>query len=293
MAALLVCGGLVGIGAWLVYLGLYPPRPPLRDRIAELEAPPRMVTSDELTGWRAHGARIVLALTSTREDAAAAAGLAVCDRSRERLAVDQLTAAVAGACLPVLFAALVAAGGAVHVTPALVVAASVALGGAGFVTPRALLRADANRRRDEFAQALSVYLDVVTILLAGGRGVESALWDAAHTGSTWPFLRMRRALEAAQHQGRSAWSTLDDLADRLDLPALRELTSSITLAGDSGARVRTSLTAKAASLRDRQLADAHATAERASEQMSLPVVALLLAFLLLIGYPAIANVLAL
>jgi Flp pilus assembly protein TadB len=292
MAGLLVCGALVGIGVWLVYLGLYPPRPALRDRIAQLEAP-RSVSSDALIGWRAHGARIVLALASSPQDAATAADLAVCDRSRERLAVDQLTAAVAGACLPVLFATLVAAGGAVHVTPALVVAASAALGGAGFVTPPALLRADAGRRRDEFAQALSVYLDVVTILLAGGRGVESALWDAANTGSTWPFRRIRLALEAAQHQGRSAWSMLDDLADRLELPALRELTSSITLAGDSGARVRTSLTAKAASLRDRQLAEAHAAAERASEQMSLPVVALLLAFLLLIGYPAIANVLAL
>jgi len=293
MAGLLVCGALVGVGAWLVYLGLYPPRLALRDQLARLETRGPMVTSDAFTGWRAHGARIVLALTSTRQDAATAADLAVCDRSRERLAVDQLTAAVAGACLPALFVALVAAGGAVHVAPAFVVVASVGLGGAGFVTPRALLRTDARRRRDEFAGALSVYLDVVTILLAGGRGVESALWDAAEIGGGWPFQRIRVALEAAHHQGRSAWSMLDDLADRLDLPALRELTSSITLAGDSGARVRTSLAAKAASLRDRQLAEAHAAAERASEQMSLPVVALLVAFLLLIGYPAIANVLAL
>lgn len=293
MAALLICGGLVGIGVWLVYLGLYPPRPALRDRLAQLEAPRPMATSRALSGWRASGARMVLTLTSSRQDSATAADLAVCDRSRERLAVDQLSAAVAGACLPVLFVALVAAGGAVHITPALVVVASLGLAVAGFVTPRTLLRSDARRRRDEFDRALSVYLDVVTILLAGGRGVESALWDAAETAGTWPFWRIRVALEAAQHQGRSAWSTLDELADRLELPALRELTSSITLAGDSGARVRTSLTAKAASLRDRQLADAHATAERASEQMSLPVVALLVAFLLLIGFPAIANVLAL
>lgn len=293
MAGLLVCGAVVGIGVWLVYLGLYPPRPALRDRLAQLETPRAAVTSAALNGWRAHGARIVLAFTSTQQDVATASDLAVCERSRERLAVDQLTAAVAGACLPILFVLLVAAGGAVQVTPALVVVASVGLGIAGFVTPRALLRTEARGRRDEFDRALSVYLDVVTILLAGGRGVESALWDAADTGGSWPFRRIRIALEAAQHQGRSAWSMLDELADRLELPALRELTSSITLAGDSGARVRTSLTAKAASLRDRQLADAHATAERASEQMSLPVVALLVAFLLLIGYPAIANVLAL
>jgi tight adherence protein C len=293
MAGLLVCGAIIGAGVWLIYVGLFPPRPALATRLAQLDAPLDRFAGAEFAGWRGRAARIVRALTSGQLDAATTADLAVCERSPDRLAVDQLTAAVAGAGLPVLFTVMVATGAAVQVAPALLVVASGALGAAGFLLPRLLLRSDARGRRDEFDRNLSAYLDLVTILLAGGRGVESALWDAADTGSGWPFRRIRVALETAQHQGRSPWSTLDELADRMALPALRELTSSITLAGDSGAKVRASLTAKAASLRDRQLADAHAAAERASEQMSLPVVALLVAFLLLIGYPAIANVLAL
>jgi len=54
-----------------------------------------------------------------------------------------------------------------------------------------------------------------------------------------------------------------------------------------GAKVRASLTAKAAAIRNGQLADAETTAER----MSLPLVLLFGGFLLLIGFPAVVHVL--
>ena len=53
--------------------------------------------------------------------------------------------------------------------------------------------------------------------------------------------------------------------------------------------VRSSLAARAAALRSRQLAQVEALAQSASERMGVPTVALFLAFLVLIGYPAVAN----
>jgi tight adherence protein C len=69
------------------------------------------------------------------------------------------------------------------------------------------------------------------------------------------------------------------------------LAASIGLAGTEGARVRASLQARAVALRGRQLADAEAAAESATERMSLPVVTMATGFLLFIGYPAAHAVL--
>jgi tight adherence protein C len=68
------------------------------------------------------------------------------------------------------------------------------------------------------------------------------------------------------------------------------LAASITLAGTEGAKVRASLAAKSAAMRTRQLAEAEASAQAATERMSLPLVVLFAGFLALIGYPAIVHV---
>ena len=91
--------------------------------------------------------------------------------------------------------------------------------------------------------------------------------------------------------GETPWTGLDRLAEELAIPDLRELAASVTLAGDSGAKVRTSLAAKAQALRTKSLADVEEAAQAASERMSLPVILLLCGFILFIGFPAIARVL--
>jgi hypothetical protein len=75
------------------------------------------------------------------------------------------------------------------------------------------------------------------------------------------------------------------------VPALSELAAALHLAGSEGARVRATLTARAASLREHELADAEAAAASATERMSLPVVALFGGFLMFIGFPALQAVL--
>ena len=81
-----------------------------------------------------------------------------------------------------------------------------------------------------------------------------------------------------------------ELAERLGVNELAELAASVSLAGSHGARIRASLAAKADTLRGHQIAETEASAEAATERMTVPVAVLLFGFLVFIAYPAIAQI---
>ncbi len=174
--------------------------------------------------------------------------------------------------------------------PGVLVALSVPFAVAGFFLPDFTLRDQAERRRRGFRHALSAYLDLVNILLAGGAGIETALWAAADAGDGWGFQRIRAALHRSRLTGRSPWETFAALGRDLDVSELSELASSISLAGSHGARIRASLAAKADTLRGHQVAETEAAAEAATERMTIPLAVLLFGFLLFIAYPAIQQI---
>jgi Flp pilus assembly protein TadB len=177
--------------------------------------------------------------------------------------------------------------GGVNASAGIPIVFGLALGAAGFLLPDVMLRAEAARYRRDFNAQLAVYLDLVVVLLAGGRGVDGALTAAATMGDSSAFMRIRRTLAAAQLNRESPWRALDRLANTLEITALAELAASVTLAGESGARVRESLAAKAESIRARLLSQAEAEAHRRSETMTAPVVMMLTGFVMLIGFPAV------
>jgi Flp pilus assembly protein TadB len=287
----LVYGTLLGCGVWLVARGLRPVPPALADVVRDLHRPAGRAIDPALNG---HIRRLALTLTHAvgAERLDRDRDLAVTGRSLERHALDKLTMAVLGAGLPVLFGVVIALGG-VTVPTGLLAVASLIGGTGGFFQPDVALRAQAARQRRDFVHALSAFLDLVTVILAGGGGLEAALDGAANSGDGWAFTRIRHALAESRLSRESPWSVLARLADQLGVVELAELAASVDLAGNEGAKVRRSLAAKAASLRDHELATAHADAEAATEHMAFPVVAMLTGFILLIGYPAVANVLAL
>jgi hypothetical protein len=94
-------------------------------------------------------------------------------------------------------------------------------------------------------------------------------------------------LTAAQARREPPWHTLGQLGARLGIADLAELEASMTLAG-GGAMVRDSLTAKAKSIRSKDLAALESEAQARSETMVLPVAMMFAGFLLFIGYPALA-----
>ena len=67
----------------------------------------------------------------------------------------------------------------------------------------------------QFEHALSSYLDLVNIVLAGGAGIESALEAAAEAGDGWVFDEIRQALVRARATRRSPSLYLGELGREL------------------------------------------------------------------------------
>jgi tight adherence protein C len=217
--------------------------------------------------------------------------LLITGRTRERHGVDKITCALALAATPSLVSIVSRVGG-VSVGAGPVLIATVVAAPLGFVVPDLLLRSRADQRRRAFRHALSGYLDLVNVLLAGGAGVETALTAAADAGDGWAFGQLRDVLVRARANRLSPWSAFADLGRRLDIAELVELAASVELAGEQGARIRLSLVAKAHALRGRQAAEVEAEANAATEKMGVPTVLMFLGFLVLLGYPAAVTVMA-
>jgi Flp pilus assembly protein TadB len=209
--------------------------------------------------------------------------LAVTGKSVQHHLAEKATLALAGLLLPFvieLVFALAGLGMPWEVT---------ALGGlllalGGFLLPDMAVRQEAERRRANFRHALSAYLNLIRVLLAGGAGVDGALSTAASIGRGWAFQQLRRALNIAYITRTTPWATLGRLGTELDVHQLSELAASVSLAGTEGARVRASLAAKASALRTRELTDAEGEAQASTERMSVPVVLLFAGFIVFVGF---------
>ena len=293
MIGALLAGALFGLGLLAIAAGLAPRKPPLAEALAAITREPTrpLVIPDE-GGWTARLGRPAAALLAALglPTPAMRRDLAVLGRPAERQLAEQATAALIGLLLVPAMAGLLAVGG-LRLPWQLPAIGAIILGVAGFTVPVLAIRQEAASRRADTRHALSAFLDLVVVSIAGGAGVEAALTYAGATGRGWAFGQIRSALEAARLTRRPPWETLGQLSRELGIPELGELAASITLAGTEGARVKSSLAAKAAALRTRQLADAEAAAQAATERMSLPLVLLFAGFILLIGYPAIVHVL--
>ena len=298
MIAALVSGAGVGAGLLLVLRGLMPPRPTLAEALAQLRRAPEpgpLAVPGEEEGFAARlGRPLARVLERAGADALVWArirkDLAVLGHPPERHLAEKAALGVVGLALPPACAALLAMGG---VSLPLVLPAWAALAGGlgGFLLPDLGVHSEAEARRRDFRHALGSFVDLVVIALAAGGGIETALSGAAATGRGWAFGELRRALEGARLAKESPWHALERLGTALGVAELGELAASVGLAGSEGARVRASLSAKAASLRAHQLSEAEAKAGAATERMSLPLVLLLAGFLCFVGFPAVVRVL--
>lgn len=167
---------------------------------------------------------------------------------------------------------------------ALLVAAAAAL------VPVVQLKARAERAGRDARVVLCTFLDLVVLSLAGGMGIESALLTASQIGQSPLSRRMWVALSASRQTGEAPWDALGRLGLELGLDELCELAAAAALAGTEGARIRSTLVARAASIRRHMLAEAEADANTVTERLFLPGTLLLVGFLLFIGYPAFARI---
>jgi tight adherence protein C len=288
MIAVVLVGIGAGLGLWLVLTWAIPPQPTLRGRLSEA-APLAEVTDATrattltrplLPGLRALG----LPGESLERD------LRVLGRGADTHVAVKVVLCCTGLLTPLLLQGLLVLGD-LQLGMELPFVVAIVLAIAGFLVPDLEVRTKAARARAEFRAALSAFLDLVWITLAGGAGVESALLAAADVGQGPAFTQLRRALDAAQLTRTTPWATLRQLGEELDVAELAELAASLALAGTEGAKIRASLSAKAGALRTHLVADAEAEAQAATERMALPVTLLFLGFLGFIAYPAVTQVL--
>ena len=291
MTAALVAGLGLATGLLLILSGAFPAPLPVDRALAQLHRErtrdydtPEESRLDRLLGrsWSesALGARITLA---------AAADLRVTGQTATSHLAQRLAFGLLGLLWAPLVVLIMSIGG-VHVGAALPLWVCVVLGPLGFAYPGLALRSAAAERRRGFRHALSAFLDVVAVSLASGRGVDTALRDGVRAGNGWPFAELERALSEARLLGESPWTALARLSRAIGVPELAELAASAALAGNEGARVRSSLAAKARAIRVRGLAEVEGAAQSATERMTLPVVLLMVGFIVFLGYPAIDRV---
>ncbi len=300
MVIALLLGGLVGAGALLSWRLLFPAPPPLQaavDRLHrrnELANLPAHTDGDAMTDLvgRTVGvslARFVRGLGLNIKGVEL--DLRLVGRTLEQHLSQKIVLGLFGLSLPVIVSLILVAGG-IEIPLTWPVLLSIVMGLLFFFAPDIGLRHEARERRASFKHALGSFLDLVVISLAGGAGVESALRDAAAIGRGWDFVKIHEALESTSLTGETPWAALARLGEEIGIPELEELSSSLSLAGTEGARVRESLGVKASSLRDHALADAEAEAQATTEKMAVPTVMLFLGFLILVGYPAVSAVLS-
>ncbi len=289
-----VCLGLgTGMGLWMLLNWAIPPQPSLREQLSTANsavAAPVVDVSE--AGWAVTVARPLipglrrLGLPGEKLER----DLRVLGRSADTHLAVKVVVSCTGLVAPLLLQGLLALAD-VPVSVEVPLVAALGLAAGGFVAPDLEVRTKAARARADFRGALSAFLDLVWITLAGGAGVEVALLAAAEVGRGPAFTQLRRALDAAQLTRTTPWSTLRRLGEQLDITELAELAASISLAGTEGATIRTSLAAKAKALRTHLVADAEADAQAATERMALPVTLLFLGFLGFIAYLAVTQVL--
>lgn len=285
MIAVLTAGALLGTGAWLlIRVCVGAPRSLSRDlaRLALPAWPDIEVTTSPRARWTQLLARAG-GLGGSEERLAP--DLELVGRSPERLAVERCLSALALGVMPVVLSTMLTTGG-LAISVGLIGVSAATFAAAGWVVPALTLQREATQRRRTARHALGAYLDVVAILLAGGHGPTGALVEAARIGEGWLFIKLRSALDHAAATGQPPWAEIARLAERTSLTDLFEFATAMSLAEGGGAAVRSTLLAKAETLRTKALADAEAAAHRSSELLVIPTVALLVAFMLLIGFPA-------
>ncbi|HWJ84085.1 MAG TPA: type II secretion system F family protein [Cellulomonas sp.] len=302
MILVLLAGAVAGAGILMLVLVVAPPRTQpgnalarldvrrqeVRERAQTLAAAPNRAPEAAWIGSVGRSAAGALSRTGV-ELGQLRSDLAVVGRTLEAHLATSVLAAVLGFFVPLgIAAAAVVAGAPVSVAVPFALSLLAALLGAS--VPSLVVRSQARSRRRDFRHVVGSFLDLVAMSLAGGRGVPEALQSASELSDGWAMVRIRNALGSARLHGRTPWSALGMLGEELRIDELRDLAAALALVAEDGAKVRDSLSARAGSLRRRELAESEGKAGESSQSMLVAQLLLCLGFLIFLLYPAVETV---
>jgi tight adherence protein C len=292
-------GAVTGLGLFLLIVALLPLRASLARQVAAFDAQDRAISQ---LVWRVLGAqeselsqrlgRKIAALCAEQgwEFPSLRANLSIIGKSFETYLATKVLLGLSGFLLgPVLLVLLSLAG--LHVPFVIPVWLGLALAGVFFFLPDAEVKQKSQARRRDFRHATGAFLDLVSMNLSGGRGVPEALVAASEIGSGWALWRLRDTLANARITGQTPWQALGALGEEVRVDELRDLAAALALVADDGAKVRESLSARAASLRRRELADLEGRAGEKSQSMLVAQMLLCAGFLIFLTYPVVGVLL--
>jgi tight adherence protein C len=295
MTAGLIAGGLSGLGLFLLTFALIPHRIGLARQVAAFDtARPAAARPASRPGYAAESEfsrRLGNALAKFCaeqgwEFRSLRSSLALVDKSFENYLASKVLLAILGLLFaPILLVAGTFSG--LHLTFVVPLWAGLILALVFFMLPDLELKQKVEQRRRDFRHAIGAFLDLVAMNLSGGRGVPEALLAASEIGTGWAMWRIRDALVNARITGQTPWQALGALGEEIGADELRDLASALSLVADDGAKVRESLSTRAASLRRRELADMQGEAGERSQSMLVAQMLLCGAFLVFLIYPAV------
>lgn len=280
-----LAGATFVLGLLVVLRGAFPQKSTLADRLAAFNEADLVVTRNAEDSLVLQLAKTLLETVKGEDIVDLRADLAVTDTSFDDFAMEKARAGLAAGMCVALVAKLAGfiSGG----MPLLIV--GLLAGAVGYMAPDFELSKKAKARRVEFSRALTSFITLIGSSISGGGGVTTAMADAVAMGDGWVFDKLRNSLNEASLNGTSSWHALDSLGCQLQVTSLIELAGSLTLAGNSGARVTETLHSRAESSRAKELAEMRSDAEAKSSTLGLPVGLMLVGWVIFLGFPAVAG----
>ena len=298
MTAAIIAGAVAGAGIFLLIMAVAPRRVSLSRQLAAFDARPDVAppvrrfageNESELTrrlgtGLAAFGKEQGWEFPGLRND------LALAGRTFENFLATSVLLAVFGFLLgPILLLLLTVLG--VHLSFVIPIWLGLVLAVIFSMLTYVEVKQKAAQRRKDFRHAVGAFLDLVGMNLAGGRGVPEALMAASEIGGGWSMWRIRDALANARITGQTPWQALGALGEEIRVDELRDLAAALSLVAEDGAKVRESLTARAVSLRRRELADLEGQAGERSQSMLVAQMFLVAGFLVFLVFPVVGVLL--
>jgi len=291
----LVVGAVTGLALFLLIFALIPRRVGLARRVAAFDAgrgPALRPVSypgdgkESAVSKRLGRALARFCAEQGWEFRSLRSNLALVGKSFENYLATKALLGLFGLIFPPIVLGLIGLAGA-HLSIIIPVWAGLIFAAVFFFLPDLELRGEVEKRRRDFRHAIGAFLDLVAMNLSGGRGVPEALMSASEIGDGWAFLRIRDALSNARLTGQTPWQTLGQLGAEVRVDELRDLAGALSLVAEDGAKVRESLTARAVSLRRKELADLEGQAAERSQSMLVAQLVMAGAFLVFLIYPAV------
>jgi Flp pilus assembly protein TadB len=280
---------IAGLGLWCLLQAVRPTTGNPFAVLATLDQPTPISAQGTDSAARRLGRRFIDSLTPTVGNLDT--DLKVMGRTRPEHVLHRLrTMAFHAGTIVVIWAMPMLAGSRPLTSPLMLTTGVGAAAVFGWVATDQQLKRAATQRRTDFDNALVTWLGLVTILIAGGAGLQQALTDAANQGDGWAFQLLRRTLQTATLRSANPWDQLRDVGSEHDLQSLVDVSATMQLAGHAGAHVRQSLLTKARSLRHHQTATAERDANAKTTAMAGPTGLMVAGFVILLLYPALAAV---